>query len=715
MSDEISYESSSYCPETDQSLGSCSESKCEGDKHTPGEMSDEISYDSSSYCPETDHSSRSCSESKCEGDKHTSDEMSDEISYDSSSYCPEPDQSLGSCSESSFDSDTEKSDYCNELPSCSEGLEHHQTAVSAQVTALPAESSGLAVQKASQSKKRIWDKKHWCPFCMIAFAKLPRHLEQKHSREPEVSRALSFPKKSRLRKEHLDEIRKRGNFLHNTSVIRKGEGTIVPCRRPRDNITADQYIPCNQCLGFFLKKDLWKHKKNCSQGISRSKPSRTRPFKHQQAGAALLPVCENASEAFREQILDTMATDEISLVIRNDNLITHLGMRLFAKSGKQHHQHQYIRQKLREIARLLLVAREMDKSVVTLSDCIDPTKFSVVVKAVKRLAGHDEKRGHFTTPSIALKLGHTLKKCAMFEKSIALQARDVLKKNKAESFLTICEVEWSSQISSQALSTLHEKTFNRPKRIPMARDIKTLNEYLSEKATTLAKELKQNPCQNIWRQLAEVTLAQITLFNRRRGGEMERVTLQDYSRGMSNSDSQEEIMRSLSPLEVELLKSMSRVEVRGKRGRKVPILLTERHRNHINLLNKKREHGGISPENNYMFPRPGESKTPIRSSYVLKKFALASKAEKPQYLTSTSLRKHIAVITQLLNLKNNELDVVARFMGHDINIHREFYRLPDNTLELAKVSKLLLGMEMGKIAEWKGKSLDAIEVAADGM
>lgn len=247
----------------------------------------------------------------------------------------------------------------------------------------------------------------------------------------------------------------------------------------------------------------------------------------------------------------------------------------------------------------------------------------------------------------------------------------------------------------------------------MARDIKTLNEYLSEKATTLAKELKQNPCQNIWRQLAEVTLAQITLFNRRRGGEMERVTLQDYSRGMSNSDSQEEIMRSLSPLEVELLKSMSRVEVRGKRGRKVPILLTERHRNHINLLNKKREHGGISPENNYMFPRPGESKTPIRSSYVLKKFALASKAEKPQYLTSTSLRKHIAVITQLLNLKNNELDVVARFMGHDINIHREFYRLPDNTLELAKVSKLLLGMEMGKIAEWKGKSLDAIEVAAD--
>lgn len=89
-------------------------------------------------------------------------------------------------------------------------------------------------------------------------------------------------------------------------------------------------------------------------------------------------------------------------------------------------------------------------------------------------------------------------------------------------------------------------------------------------------------------------------------------------------------------------------------------------------------------------------------------------AEKPKLLTSTSLRKHIAVITQLLNLKENELDIVARFMGHDINIHRDFYRLPDSTLELAKVSKILPNLENRKLQNWKGKSSDEIQVTVDG-
>ena len=43
-------------------------------------------------------------------------------------------------------------------------------------------------------------------------------------------------------------------------------------------------------------------------------------------------------------------------------------------------------------------------------------------------------------------------------------------------------------------------------------------------------------------------------------------------------------------------------------------------------------------------------------------------AEKPELLTSTALRKHVAILSQVLNLKDQELDILARFLGHDIRI-----------------------------------------------
>jgi hypothetical protein len=39
-------------------------------------------------------------------------------------------------------------------------------------------------------------------------------------------------------------------------------------------------------------------------------------------------------------------------------------------------------------------------------------------------------------------------------------------------------------------------------------------------------------------------------------------------------------------------------------------------------------------------------------------------------------------MAQMLNLKENELDVLAGFLGHDIRIHREFYQLPEDTTQV---------------------------------
>ncbi|CAM4574316.1 unnamed protein product [Leuciscus chuanchicus] len=74
-------------------------------------------------------------------------------------------------------------------------------------------------------------------------------------------------------------------------------------------------------------------------------------------------------------------------------------------------------------------------------------------------------------------------------------------------------------------------------------------------------------------------------------------------------------------------------------------------------------------------------------SDCIREFAGACSAKNPQTLTSTKLRKQI---------------------GHDIRIHRQFYRLPEGTLQLAKMSRILLALEKRRLADFKGKNLDEI-------
>ena len=55
----------------------------------------------------------------------------------------------------------------------------------------------------------------------------------------------------------------------------------------------------------------------------------------------------------------------------------------------------------------------------------------------------------------------------------------------------------------------------------------------------------------------------------------------------------------------------------------------------------------------------------------------------------------VATMTQVLNFEEYELDGVASFLEHHLNVHREYYRLPENTVQLAKVMKVLMAVDRG--------------------
>ena len=103
-----------------------------------------------------------------------------------------------------------------------------------------------------------------------------------------------------------------------------------------------------------------------------------------------------------------------------------------------------------------------------------------------------------------------------------------------------------------------------------------------------------------------------------------------------------------------------------------------------------RQCAGINSENQYVFDATRGSSGYIRGSDVLRYSSEECGAQHAAQLRSTSLRNHVATLSQVLNLREHELDQLARYMGHETRIHREFYRLPHDVYQPAKVAKVLM-------------------------
>ena len=575
-------------------------------------------------------------------------------------------------------------------------------------------SHGVRVAVTHNSVRRKWDRKHFCKFCMTAQSKLSRHMFLKHMDEAEVAAVACIPLKSRRRKVLLRKLLNDGDYQHNVDVLEKKAGEIIPFKRPSSSSSFDQFIPCEYCHAMFVRRNLWKHKKTCD-----FKPSSQADVDHdskhcQGAGSLLLPYSCEAGEDFKREVMSTMHQDEVTAAMRTDDLIMKFGTRLFFKHGHLVHRKQYIRDRLRQVGRLLLYMRNTVESISSLTDCIVPDMFAHVVKSVRSICGFDEEAHIYTVPSLALKMGYCLKECTKIEINCCTVKGPSAAEKKAryEEFLLLCDREWSHEISSHALRSLHQRKFNKPVVLPLAEDVKLLHDYLAKKAEKCTQSLSNEPSSAVWNELSKVTLTQVIIFNRRRGGEAERLLLSTYC-SAANGSTNEDVDVCLSQVERTLCKQFRTVNIEGKRGRKVPVLLTSAFQAQVTLLVDTRKAVGVSERNKFVFAR-SSSRLPHRSSDCLRTFAHECGARNPAALTSTKLRKHIATMSQMLSLKRHELDLLANFLGHDIRIHREFYRLPEETLQMAKVSKLLLAMERGETTTLQGRNFDDISVNVAG-
>ena len=225
-----------------------------------------------------------------------------------------------------------------------------------------------------------------------------------------------------------------------------------------------------------------------------------------------------------------------------------------------------------------------------------------------------------------------------------------------------------------------------------------------------AKLAQDSQNETAYRAFNEGIFCSLLLLNKRRVGELQRMDLKEFLRNYKSSSSSE-FERALSESEKVLCRSFRRVVIRGKRGRGVPVLFEKKMVPLVEFSISLRENFQLQ-DNIYLFGIP-KTENSINGYMVMRKQAKLAfgNAEKARLLMSTRLRKHLAIITQILKLEKNDLEQLATFMGHTEKTHAEFYRLPNDVYQTAKVSKLLMLSKTKVLDEkYKGKSLADIDV-----
>ena len=360
-----------------------------------------------------------------------------------------------------------------------------------------------------------------------------------------------------------------------------------------------------------------------------------------------------------------------------------------------------ISQKVRQVAKLYKQIRKTS-DVTDVESCFDPARFEHYLKCVK-CVGKKNTTGEFDTPSAVLKLSGYVAQCATVARNEALKRGDNQTRDVIENFLCLHKTEFR-RVSRSAKNTLLERNFNKVQVLPLFEDIQKFHDYTNTKI----KYWTGKTGKDAYIQLVKYNAAKIIMFNRKRSGEVERILLQHFKNGITNPQVEPhlDIIRLFSKFEKALSTKLVRIEIMGKRYRRVAILLTPMMVESLNYMVQLRDKY-VHSESKFLFSRPGICETPYQGYKLLYDVASEAKVSDPDCFKSTKLRKHLATMTQMLEIPESDRHLLANFMGHSDAVHKKYYKLPDSILEKSKVAQILIAINSGR-EEFKGRPLSSI-------
>ena len=264
----------------------------------------------------------------------------------------------------------------------------------------------------------------------------------------------------------------------------------------------------------------------------------------------------------------------------------------------------------------------------------------------------------------------------------------------AEAFDTVFGAHWNNYVSAAYLRRLKLLSLNKMTQFPLTADLVKFKDFLYDEIETFLKTSK--PTRKQWVTSAQALLARIVIFNKRRISEVEELKASEIVE--CEDGGSDELISNLDVTEEALAKRMKVIEVRGKstRGlRKVFVILSDFMHNGCLLLLRTKLFVGNPASNKYLFARV-ESDTPIDGCEAMRVMSEVYEGlEKPCLIRTRLLRKHLATTVQVLDMRQDELKMIADHLGHSVSIHTDVYRLQSSWLEKTKVARALVASENG--------------------
>ncbi|KAH3860949.1 hypothetical protein DPMN_023873 [Dreissena polymorpha] len=316
-----------------------------------------------------------------------------------------------------------------------------------------------------------------------------------------------------------------GVFKYNLSAILGGKGCAMETRyQKRFRMHYIEFaLPCLDCYGFYARNYLCRHTNMCKAKIDKR--------------LRLAEVVSRSRFLISGGLVSTL-TNELSVPtelqnIVNGSLILLYGQVLISHLGST--RHKYVAKRMRHLGRLKMQLNELKEQDVELNAYISPCYFDAIITAVKSLGGYhqnEDYRSVFEAPSLALSLGYSLVRLSELKRGIAIQRKSFVSKSESDNFIKLDCNHWNRIISSIALRSLKENAFKKSMVLFVVRDLLKINCYLHARLAGLTQILSEKTDRQVWKLLADVTLASIILFNRRRSTEVAQLLRRSYRQRM---------------------------------------------------------------------------------------------------------------------------------------------------------------------------------------
>ncbi|XP_074108562.1 uncharacterized protein LOC141533538, partial [Cotesia typhae] len=490
-----------------------------------------------------------------------------------------------------------------------------------------------------------------CPFChKILVGQLPRHIRNVHGNIEDVKKLNNTSKGSAERKEILTVFRNNGAFSHN----------------------------CNELYnkGTYTKANARKHISQCRKKQGESKNLKGQRVYYVMGKTIEARMLSTANDILRLVVFPVLQEDEIVRLIRYDWLIILYGNKLCIKYTA-HYQHNMIRARLRLIGRLLFAAKQINSTITQLADLFHPKCIQTVINAIGQIARINYLKNTCEVPAVALNVVTYIRQIAvMLETEYVVREEDQLQKQVAN-FLKVYNSEMSIAVNKVANESQAQLKRHKVVILPMSEDIQKLIIYIKTS----------------WLAASKLVAAYLLVFNRRRVGDVQNITVSDIDRLQSiDKHADKEEYNALDDEGKKIARNYYRIEIRGKLNKDVAVIASNDIIDELRLLISYRALADVPSDNDFVFGLPNGGTSRIRVinlCTVMCNLSVACGAEKPELLRGTQLRKHVATKCVEFELSDNALSDLTKHMGHSEKIHKDYYRKPIKSKTIVQVTKLL--------------------------